>query len=61
MSQKRLKISISLLLFLLCFISAGQFWDGSSGLLQSPSADMNGDGTFTVTNNFLNKNSLSHA
>lgn len=61
MSHNKLKISISLLLSLLCFVSAGQFWDGSSGLLQAPSADMNRDGTFTITNNFLNKNSLSPA
>lgn len=44
---------------LLCFVSRGQFWDGSSGLLQSPSADMHKGGTFTVTSNMLNKHSIS--
>lgn len=36
-----------------------QFTDGSTGLLQMPTADMQDDGTFMITNNFLNKNSLS--
>ena len=47
-------------LMLCCFISRGQFWDGSSGLLQSPSADMHKNGTFTITNNLLNKQSISN-
>lgn len=36
-----------------------QFTDGSTGLLQMPTADMQDDGTFMITNNFLNKNALS--
>ena len=39
----------------------GQFWDDSSGLMQAPSADMNKDGTVMITNNYLNKHSLSTA
>ena len=35
-----------------------QFTDGSTGLLQMPTADMQDDGTFMITNNFLNKHSL---
>lgn len=41
------------------FVSRGQFWDSSTGLLQTPSADMNRDGTFMITNNFMNKHSLN--
>lgn len=37
----------------------GQFWDSSTGLLQAPSADMNADGTFMITNNFINKHAIS--
>ena len=49
-------------IFVLFFRSpaAGQFWDGATGLLQSPSADMNPDGTFMITDNFMNKHSLSN-
>lgn len=35
-----------------------QFTDGSTGLLQMPTAEMQADGTFMITNNFLNKHSL---
>lgn len=35
-----------------------QFADCSTGLLQMPTADMQDDGTFMITNNFLNKYSL---
>ncbi len=42
-----------------CCVSRGQFWDSSTGLLQCPSADMNRDGTFMITNNFMNKHSVS--
>lgn len=47
------------LMLLTSFVSRGQFWDSSSGLLQSPSADMHKAGTFTITNNVLNKHSIS--
>lgn len=47
------------LMLLACFASRGQFWDSSTGLLQCPSAEMNRDGTFMITNNFLNEYSLS--
>lgn len=36
-----------------------QFADCSTGLLQMPTAEMQPDGTFMITNNFLNKHSLS--
>lgn len=35
-----------------------QFADCSTGLLQMPTAEMQDDGTFMITNNFLNKHSL---
>ena len=35
-----------------------QFADCSTGLLQMPTAEMQEDGTFMITNNFLNKHSL---
>lgn len=34
-------------------------WDCSTGLLQTPSANMNRDGTFMITNNFINRHSIS--
>lgn len=40
-------------------VSYGQFADCSTGLLQAPSAEMQADGTFMITNNFLNRHSLS--
>ncbi len=40
-------------------IARAQFWDSSSGLLQAPSADMGVDGSFMITNSFLNQHSLS--
>lgn len=51
----------SALVFMLLFgfVSRGQFWDSGTGLLQAPSADMNRDGTFMITNNFMNKHSLN--
>ena len=39
-------------------ISYGQFADCSTGLLQMSTAEMQDDGTFMITNNFLNKHSL---
>ena len=36
-----------------------QFTDCSTGLLQMPTAEMQDDGTFMITNNFLNQHSLS--
>lgn len=40
-------------------ISYGQFADCSTGLLQMPTAEMQDDGTFMLTNNFLNKHALA--
>ena len=39
-------------------VSRAQFADCSTGLLQMPTAEMQEDGTFMITNNFLNKHSL---
>ena len=36
-----------------------QFTDCGSGLLQMPTAEMQADGTFMITNNYLNKHALS--
>lgn len=52
------------ILFIL-FLSLGagmaraQFADSSTGLLQMPTAEMQPDGTFMITNNYLNRHSLS--
>ncbi len=48
------------LMLLVSFVSRGQFWDSSMGLLQCPSAEMNRAGTFMITNNFMNKHSISN-
>ena len=56
----RKKQLLALFLYFLSSSSAfGQFWDSATGLLQCPSADMNKDGTFMITNNFMNKHSIS--
>ena len=51
------------LLFALCLLGTGvaraQFADASTGLLQMPTAEMQQDGTFMITNNFLNKHATS--
>jgi len=49
---------ISAFLFLICMISRGQFLDCSSGLLQTPTADMNKSGTFMATATYLNQHTL---
>jgi len=59
MIKKRKWFFAALLMLIGCFTSRGQFWDSSTGLLQAPSADMNRDGTFMITNNFMNKHSIS--
>ena len=46
-------------LLMTLFSCRAQFADCSTGLLQMPTADMQDDGTFMITNNFLNKHSLS--
>ena len=52
-------LSTLLLFFLSSPAGYAQFSDGVSGLLSMPSAEMHRDGTFTITNNFLNKHQLS--
>ena len=39
-------------------MARAQFTDGSTGLLQMPTAEMQDDGTFMLTTNMLNKHSL---
>ena len=58
MSFRRFILSLVTLL-LVAVVSRAQFSDCSTGLLQMPTADMQADGTFMITNNFLNKHSLS--
>lgn len=58
-SKLRWIIVATALFLLTCYASRGQFWDSSTGLLQCPSAEMNQPGTVMITNNFLNKHSLS--
>lgn len=45
-------------LLLITTTSRAQFCDSSSGLLQMPTAEMQDDGTFMITNNWLNKHAL---
>lgn len=52
------KIVWSVLLILISLSSSAQFTDSMTGLLSCPSADMQKDGTFMITNNWLNKNLL---
>ena len=56
--MKKILVSI-LLLMLAAGLSRAQFLDSSSGLLQMPTALMQDDGTFMITNNYVNKNALS--
>lgn len=46
-------------LLMTVFTCRAQFADCSTGLLQMPTADMQDDGTFMITNNFLNQHSIS--
>ena len=61
--MKGKKIQIILLTAVLSLLGAAtaraQFADSSTGLLQMPTAEMQPDGTFMITNNWLNKHSLS--
>ena len=57
-TNARLIAAISIVLSLICFITRGQFFDCSSGLLQTPTAEMNPSGTFMVSSNYLNKHTL---
>lgn len=54
------RLPLLLALYLLgASVARAQFTDASTGLLQMPTAEMQQDGTFMITNNFLNKHSLS--
>lgn len=46
------------LALLLSFPVYSQFMDSQTGLLQMPSGEMQADGTFMITNNFINEHSL---
>lgn len=59
MEKRKVLFLAAALMLLACFASRGQFWDSSTGLLQCPSAEMNREGTFMITNNFMNKHSIS--
>ena len=48
-------------LLLTALPSHAQFADCSTGLLQMPTADMQDDGTFMITNNYLNQHATSTA
>ena len=49
---------VIVVLLMTVFTCRAQFADCSTGLLQMPTADMQDDGTFMITNNFLNQHSL---
>ena len=55
--MRKLLLSI-VIAFVSCSLARAQFTDSSSGLLQLPTALMQDDGTFMITNNFLNRHSL---
>jgi len=57
MTMKRLNLLL-VTLMLTCFSASAQFLDASSGLLQMPTAKMERDGTFMITNSYLNEHSL---
>lgn len=46
-------------LLMTVFTCRAQFADCSTGLLQMPTADMQDDGTFMITNNFLNQHATA--
>lgn len=53
------KLIISIFILLASsFVAHAQFVDGTKGLLCMPSAEFEEDATFTITNNFLNKQFL---
>lgn len=58
--MKRHKACLSTIIALLfSCIAYGQFNDSGTGNLQSPSAEFGKDGTFAITNLYLNKHSLA--
>ena len=62
-SMMKINISCKVYVFLVAMllgsgVACAQFTDGSTGLLQMPTAEMQDDGTFMLTTNFLNKHSL---
>lgn len=55
--MKKLFVS-GILLLLVSLTGHAQFFDCTSGLLNTPSAEMEESGTFMITNNYLNKANL---
>lgn len=53
------KLILALAVLLGALTARAQFWDSSTGLLQMPTAEMQDDGTFMITNNFLNQHATS--
>lgn len=51
--------TVLLLSCLTATLARAQFTDSSSGLLQMPTAEMQQEATFMITNNFLNQHSLA--
>ncbi len=56
--MRRSLIVFLVMLLLLPLRAGAQFTDASTGLLQMPSAQMQEEGTFMITNNYLNRHSL---
>lgn len=52
------RLLVFIMILLPCVALRAQFTDSSTGLLQSPTALMKSEGTFMITNNFLNSHSL---
>lgn len=51
-------LSTLVVIILTAFTARAQFTDGATGLMQMPTAEMQRDGTFMITDNFLNVHSL---
>lgn len=60
-NPKILRILAGVLLLVTSISARAQFLDSTTGLLQMPTAVMNPEGTFMITNNFVNHHALSPA
>ncbi|MBQ5582880.1 MAG: YjbH domain-containing protein [Bacteroidales bacterium] len=56
--MKRFSLIFTTIILLSCFSARAQFVDSQPGLLQMPNAVMEENGTFMITNNYINKNAL---
>lgn len=52
------RITLILILALICASAHAQFFDCNSGLMNAPSAEMEESGTFMITNNYLNSHNV---